>query len=204
MTKCLLLLWLTNNNVCVIRVRQWNCYLNRVSARRAHLYYIHQLIVCQTVNKHFPGTKFIWLMFYCPFVSWKHEIMIRRRRDGVKPHMPTAEERLVMLAAIGGKPYWVVRAAGQLWPGDAQPHPLRVPLARPRGGLTRLALLWTCRENALQSPGGIATQYPVVWVDEGLGSDEAVATTANQKSPHSQCVFVFVCGGDVINDHKTN
>uniref|UniRef100_A0A3Q1D775 Coiled-coil-helix-coiled-coil-helix domain-containing protein 7 n=1 Tax=Amphiprion ocellaris TaxID=80972 RepID=A0A3Q1D775_AMPOC len=34
-----------------------------------------------------------------------HTIMVQRRRDGVRPDMPTAEERLEILAAIGGKPY---------------------------------------------------------------------------------------------------
>lgn len=32
--------------------------------------------------------------------------MLQRRRDGVKPDMPTAAERQKLLAAIGGKPYW--------------------------------------------------------------------------------------------------
>lgn len=32
--------------------------------------------------------------------------MVQRRRDGVRPDMPTAEERLQILAALGGKPYW--------------------------------------------------------------------------------------------------
>ncbi|XP_072306459.1 coiled-coil-helix-coiled-coil-helix domain-containing protein 7 [Eucyclogobius newberryi] len=34
-----------------------------------------------------------------------HNIMIQRRRDGVKPEMPTAAERQEMLAALGRKPY---------------------------------------------------------------------------------------------------
>ncbi|XP_031731868.1 coiled-coil-helix-coiled-coil-helix domain-containing protein 7 isoform X1 [Anarrhichthys ocellatus] len=34
-----------------------------------------------------------------------HSIMQQRRRDGVRPDMPTAAERQEMLAAIGGKPY---------------------------------------------------------------------------------------------------
>ncbi|CAL9687274.1 unnamed protein product [Knipowitschia caucasica] len=34
-----------------------------------------------------------------------HNIMIQRRRDGVKPDMPTAAERQEMLAALGQKPY---------------------------------------------------------------------------------------------------
>ncbi|RVE59162.1 hypothetical protein OJAV_G00201560 [Oryzias javanicus] len=34
-----------------------------------------------------------------------HNIMVQRRRDGVKPDMPTAAERLEMLNGIGGKPY---------------------------------------------------------------------------------------------------
>ncbi|XP_030635706.1 coiled-coil-helix-coiled-coil-helix domain-containing protein 7 isoform X2 [Chanos chanos] len=34
-----------------------------------------------------------------------HGVMVQRRRDGVKPDMPTAEEREQILAALGGKPY---------------------------------------------------------------------------------------------------
>uniref|UniRef100_A0A3Q0SVY4 Coiled-coil-helix-coiled-coil-helix domain-containing protein 7 n=1 Tax=Amphilophus citrinellus TaxID=61819 RepID=A0A3Q0SVY4_AMPCI len=34
-----------------------------------------------------------------------HNIMVQRRKDGVKPDMPTAAERLEMLTAMGGKPY---------------------------------------------------------------------------------------------------
>ncbi|XP_026147783.1 coiled-coil-helix-coiled-coil-helix domain-containing protein 7 [Mastacembelus armatus] len=34
-----------------------------------------------------------------------HSIMLQRRRDGVKPDMPTAAERQEILAGIGGKPY---------------------------------------------------------------------------------------------------
>lgn len=34
-----------------------------------------------------------------------HNIMTQRRRDGVKPDMPNADERQQILQAIGGKPY---------------------------------------------------------------------------------------------------
>ncbi|XP_076617077.1 coiled-coil-helix-coiled-coil-helix domain-containing protein 7 [Chaetodon auriga] len=34
-----------------------------------------------------------------------HNIMLQRRRDGVRPDMPTAAERQKLLAASGGKPY---------------------------------------------------------------------------------------------------
>ncbi|XP_066575994.1 coiled-coil-helix-coiled-coil-helix domain-containing protein 7 [Amia ocellicauda] len=37
--------------------------------------------------------------------SFWHKIMIQRRRDGIKPEMPVAEERQTILQAIGGKPY---------------------------------------------------------------------------------------------------
>ncbi|XP_053714601.1 coiled-coil-helix-coiled-coil-helix domain-containing protein 7 [Synchiropus splendidus] len=37
--------------------------------------------------------------------SYWHNIMLQRRRDGVKPDMPTAAERQEMLAQLGGKPY---------------------------------------------------------------------------------------------------
>lgn len=31
--------------------------------------------------------------------------MLQRRREGIKPDMPTATEREEMLASLGGKPY---------------------------------------------------------------------------------------------------
>uniref|UniRef100_A0A1A8III2 Coiled-coil-helix-coiled-coil-helix domain-containing protein 7 n=1 Tax=Nothobranchius kuhntae TaxID=321403 RepID=A0A1A8III2_NOTKU len=34
-----------------------------------------------------------------------HNVMVQRRRDGVRPNMPSAAERLEMLEGIGGKPY---------------------------------------------------------------------------------------------------
>ncbi|XP_028290690.1 coiled-coil-helix-coiled-coil-helix domain-containing protein 7 [Gouania willdenowi] len=34
-----------------------------------------------------------------------HSIMIQRRREGVRPEMPTAAERMEMMDAVGGKPY---------------------------------------------------------------------------------------------------
>ncbi|XP_074841884.1 coiled-coil-helix-coiled-coil-helix domain-containing protein 7 isoform X3 [Carettochelys insculpta] len=34
-----------------------------------------------------------------------HAIMIQRRREGVKPNMPTAKERESMLTSIGETPY---------------------------------------------------------------------------------------------------
>ncbi|XP_057680519.1 coiled-coil-helix-coiled-coil-helix domain-containing protein 7 [Corythoichthys intestinalis] len=34
-----------------------------------------------------------------------HNIMLNRRREGIKPVMPTATERQEILSGIGGKPY---------------------------------------------------------------------------------------------------
>ncbi|CAL8401204.1 unnamed protein product [Gadus morhua 'NCC'] len=45
------------------------------------------------------------------FINYKncrkywHNLMVQRRREGVKPEMPTAEERKEILAGLGGKPY---------------------------------------------------------------------------------------------------
>lgn len=35
----------------------------------------------------------------------QHGVMLQRRRDGVKPDMPPAEEREQIITALGGKPY---------------------------------------------------------------------------------------------------
>ncbi|XP_017269625.1 coiled-coil-helix-coiled-coil-helix domain-containing protein 7 [Kryptolebias marmoratus] len=37
--------------------------------------------------------------------TYWHNIMVQRRKNGVKPEMPSAAERLEMLSALGGKPY---------------------------------------------------------------------------------------------------
>ncbi|KAF4089404.1 hypothetical protein AMELA_G00065890 [Ameiurus melas] len=34
-----------------------------------------------------------------------HTVMLQRRREGIKPDMPSAAEREEMLASLGGKPY---------------------------------------------------------------------------------------------------
>ncbi|XP_077365266.1 coiled-coil-helix-coiled-coil-helix domain-containing protein 7 [Festucalex cinctus] len=34
-----------------------------------------------------------------------HNIMMHRKKEGVKPYMPTAAERQEILSSIGGKPY---------------------------------------------------------------------------------------------------
>lgn len=47
------------------------------------------------------------VQFLCVLFSLQHNIMVQRRRDGIKPEMPTAAERLEMLSAVGGKPYWL-------------------------------------------------------------------------------------------------
>ncbi|XP_013879244.1 coiled-coil-helix-coiled-coil-helix domain-containing protein 7 [Austrofundulus limnaeus] len=38
--------------------------------------------------------------------AYWHSVMMQRRKNGVKPYMPTAAERLEMLSSLGGKkPY---------------------------------------------------------------------------------------------------
>ncbi|KAL7880014.1 hypothetical protein SRHO_G00022680 [Serrasalmus rhombeus] len=34
-----------------------------------------------------------------------HGVMLQRRREGIKPDMPTPKEREEIIAALGGKPY---------------------------------------------------------------------------------------------------
>ncbi|XP_043099322.1 coiled-coil-helix-coiled-coil-helix domain-containing protein 7 [Puntigrus tetrazona] len=50
-------------------------------------------------------------MCYAYFTRYKncrkywHGVMLQRRRDGVKPDMPAADERERIITALGGKPY---------------------------------------------------------------------------------------------------
>lgn len=45
-------------------------------------------------------------MLSCTIFSPQHNVMLQRRHEGIKPDMPTAQEREEILASLGGKPYW--------------------------------------------------------------------------------------------------
>lgn len=44
-------------------------------------------------------------LYILPLSFPQHSVMLQRRREGMKPDMPTAREREEMLASLGGKPY---------------------------------------------------------------------------------------------------
>uniref|UniRef100_A0A3B1IN58 Coiled-coil-helix-coiled-coil-helix domain-containing protein 7 n=1 Tax=Astyanax mexicanus TaxID=7994 RepID=A0A3B1IN58_ASTMX len=46
-----------------------------------------------------------YFLLYKNCRKYWHGIMLQRRREGIKPNMPTADERAEMIAALGGKPY---------------------------------------------------------------------------------------------------
>ncbi|KAK3546113.1 hypothetical protein QTP70_023527 [Hemibagrus guttatus] len=46
-----------------------------------------------------------YFMKYKNCRKYWHAVMLQRRREGVKPNMPTAREREEMLASLGGMPY---------------------------------------------------------------------------------------------------
>ncbi|XP_006805214.1 coiled-coil-helix-coiled-coil-helix domain-containing protein 7 [Neolamprologus brichardi] len=56
--------------------------------------YNYDKSMCSTYFQRYKNCRKYW-----------HDIMVQRRRDGVKPDMPTAAERLEMLTSLGGKPY---------------------------------------------------------------------------------------------------
>ncbi|XP_063340593.1 coiled-coil-helix-coiled-coil-helix domain-containing protein 7 isoform X1 [Pelmatolapia mariae] len=56
--------------------------------------YNYDKSMCSTYFQRYKNCRKYW-----------HNIMVQRRRDGVKPDMPTAAERLQMLTSLGGKPY---------------------------------------------------------------------------------------------------
>ncbi|XP_012676789.1 coiled-coil-helix-coiled-coil-helix domain-containing protein 7-like isoform X2 [Clupea harengus] len=60
---------------------------------------------CMDRNNYDKGMCTFYFQRYKECRKYWHNIMIQRRRDGVKPDMPTASEREDILAAIGGKPY---------------------------------------------------------------------------------------------------
>lgn len=59
----------------------------------------------QQQSNDFRWGPFTCLISHITFVCLQHNIMLQRRREGVKPDMPTAAERQELLAQLGGKPY---------------------------------------------------------------------------------------------------
>lgn len=57
-------------------------------------YYNYDRNMCSAYFQNYKNCRKYW-----------HNVMVQRRRDGVKPEMPTAAERQEILAALGGKPY---------------------------------------------------------------------------------------------------
>ncbi|KAM4606542.1 coiled-coil-helix-coiled-coil-helix domain-containing protein 7 isoform 1-T2 [Polymixia lowei] len=60
---------------------------------------------CLDANNYDKNMCSAYFLRYKNCRKYWHDIMLQRRRNGVKPDMPTAEERQQILAAIGGKPY---------------------------------------------------------------------------------------------------
>jgi len=60
---------------------------------------------CLNDNNYDKSMCSAYFLRYKNCRKYWHGIMLDRRRNGVKPDMPTAEERREMLSAIGGKPY---------------------------------------------------------------------------------------------------
>ncbi|XP_062235371.1 coiled-coil-helix-coiled-coil-helix domain-containing protein 7 [Platichthys flesus] len=60
---------------------------------------------CLDVNNYDKSKCSAYFKTYKDCRKYWHNVMVDRRRNGVKPEMPSAAERLEMLAAIGGKPY---------------------------------------------------------------------------------------------------
>ncbi|KAM9839546.1 coiled-coil-helix-coiled-coil-helix domain-containing protein 7 isoform 1-T2 [Aulostomus maculatus] len=70
------------------------CLDESTASQKCSETYSQDKTMCLTYFQRYKNCRKYW-----------HNIMVQRRRDGVKPHMPTADERQEMLAAIGGKPY---------------------------------------------------------------------------------------------------
>ncbi|XP_046880379.1 coiled-coil-helix-coiled-coil-helix domain-containing protein 7 [Hypomesus transpacificus] len=60
---------------------------------------------CMDVNNYDKSMCTVYFLRYKNCRKYWHNIMIERRHGGVKPDMPTAEERQQILTSIGGKPY---------------------------------------------------------------------------------------------------
>ncbi|KPP73054.1 coiled-coil-helix-coiled-coil-helix domain-containing protein 7-like [Scleropages formosus] len=60
---------------------------------------------CLDANNYNRDMCSTYFMRYKNCRKFWHNIMVQRRRDGVKPDMPTYEERQRILEAMGEKPY---------------------------------------------------------------------------------------------------
>ncbi|KAK5849737.1 hypothetical protein PBY51_014046 [Eleginops maclovinus] len=60
---------------------------------------------CLSLNSYDKSLCYDYFVRYKNCRKYWQNILVQRRREGVKPDMPTAAERQEMLDAIGGKPY---------------------------------------------------------------------------------------------------
>ncbi|KAL4635229.1 coiled-coil-helix-coiled-coil-helix domain-containing protein 7 [Arapaima gigas] len=60
---------------------------------------------CLDANNYNRDMCAAYFIRYKKCRKYWHNIMVQRRRDGVKPDMPTYEERKRILEAMGEKPY---------------------------------------------------------------------------------------------------
>ncbi|XP_026548223.1 coiled-coil-helix-coiled-coil-helix domain-containing protein 7 isoform X2 [Notechis scutatus] len=60
---------------------------------------------CLEVNQSDKDMCAIYFLKYKNCRKFWHGIMMQRRQDGIKPHMPIAEERKRILASLEGAPY---------------------------------------------------------------------------------------------------
>ncbi|KAJ8376676.1 hypothetical protein SKAU_G00072560 [Synaphobranchus kaupii] len=60
---------------------------------------------CLDVNNYNKEMCTAYFLRYKNCRKFWHEIMLQRRRGGVKPEMPTEDERQQILADLGRKPY---------------------------------------------------------------------------------------------------
>ncbi|XP_018415624.1 PREDICTED: coiled-coil-helix-coiled-coil-helix domain-containing protein 7 [Nanorana parkeri] len=60
---------------------------------------------CMNVNNYQKEMCTSYFIRYKQCRKFWHTIMLNRRRDGVSPAMPTAEERKQILASLGSVPY---------------------------------------------------------------------------------------------------
>uniref|UniRef100_A0A8C6YBC3 Coiled-coil-helix-coiled-coil-helix domain-containing protein 7 n=1 Tax=Naja naja TaxID=35670 RepID=A0A8C6YBC3_NAJNA len=60
---------------------------------------------CLEVNQSDKDMCAIYFLKYKNCRKFWHGIMMQRKQDGIKPHMPIAEERKRILASLEGAPY---------------------------------------------------------------------------------------------------
>lgn len=98
----------SKHRFCYLTTREWDWSIIYVSPELPSLPFTTKCkltLISKLLIQTSPAASASSVNRDVSLVSLQHNIMLERRREGVKPDMPTAAERQERLTALGGKPY---------------------------------------------------------------------------------------------------